>query len=110
MVGDTTFDDFCAQINRPFNSFEDAVNTTGVNTEDVSELKGCPGFDLALLNYAAYVRDVSLCEVRRCLVLTLRQNIVSTCPKNETVEQVSLVSWNPPILVLTRQFAVLRIV
>ena len=58
-VGSTVFDDFCAQINRPFKSLADAVNATGVNIDDAVELKGCPGFNFALLSYAAYVRDVS---------------------------------------------------
>jgi len=71
-VGDTVFDGFCAQINRPFESLEDAVDATGVNIEDVAELKDCPGFNSALLSYAAYVRDVSLSRARPQLLLTLQ--------------------------------------
>jgi hypothetical protein len=69
-VGSEEFDKFCQKINHPYKSIKQAVETTGVNTEDVMALLNFPGFDFTLLNYASYVRTVSRFKVRWLLVLT----------------------------------------
>ena len=72
-VGSDEFDEFCKRINHPYNSFQDAVETTGVDADDVMVLISAPGFDFTLLNYAAYVRAVRQLEVRWFPALTLNR-------------------------------------
>jgi len=69
-VGSGEFDEFCKRINHPVNSFEDAVEAIGADLDDAMALVDVPGFDFALLNYAAYVRAVSRPEVWLLLTLT----------------------------------------
>lgn len=69
-IGSNEFDNFCVKINRSYGSIEDAVEATGVDTEDVMTLVGTPGFDLTLLNYAAYVRAVRMLRSRPFPILT----------------------------------------
>ena len=70
-VGSDEFDELCKRINYPFSSFEDVVETTGVDADDLMTLVNAPGFDFTLLNYASYVRKVSRFKVLLSLVLTL---------------------------------------
>ena len=64
------FDNFCKKINHPIKSIQDAVQTTGVDINDVMALVNTTGFDFSLLNYASYVRTVSGYEVFTFLALT----------------------------------------
>lgn len=106
-VGSEEFDEFCKRINHPFNSLEDAVVATGVDLDDAMTLASTPGFDFALLNYAAYVRTVGRLEGGCFLRSQLRQKILPECPKDQTVEQVSFVP-PPPSPPADRKLPVLR--
>ena len=62
-VGSEEFDEFCKRIHHPAKSFEDIIKATGADLDDAMALVSTPGFDFTLLNYAAYVRAVSISEV-----------------------------------------------
>ena len=80
-VGSKEFDEFCKKIDHPFSSFEDAVETTGVDLDDVMALVDAPGFDFILLNYAAYVRAVSQLAAQSFLALTYLKEHPSEVPR-----------------------------
>lgn len=80
-VGSDEFDEFCRRINHPFTSLEDAAEATGMDADDITTLASSPGFDTALLNYAAYVRTASRFKAWLVFVLTSSTENPSQVPE-----------------------------
>lgn len=106
-MGSTKFDEFCEALDKPVFGHPDqlglVLNETmfyNAQTNMVTLPDGLE-FDLSVLNYAKYIKEVCYCPSVSSMTLNLvYQNYVTLCPveAGATIEQVSTYGFNVRVL------------